>query len=260
MAGVSTTMQHGAGRSGIAGPTYARLSVVGLLVVALGSLLSTVPEPFVGPIATALSLIVAGIVWRFGRWTFLLGAVYAIPALVVGVALVAVAFVYPASFLQFVPTLLVLAFGAAIALVAGIKAFRGYRRADWAQVGSRAGGWLRLAAVAVVGLSVASAVLAFTERTGAPAEAAALAEEVVLAFPAIEPAQLEVRAGEVLSLVVRNDDFALHTFTVEGLDVDYAMRPRSSRLIEFTPTEPGEYRYFCRVLGHGSMRGTLIVR
>ncbi len=262
MAGVSTTMELETVRSGVAahGPTYARLTVAGLLVVASGSLLSMVPEPFIGPIATALSLIVAGVVWRFGRWTYLLAAVYAFPALVVGVALVAVAFVYPDTFLQFVPTLLVLAVGAAITFVAGIRAFRGYRRGDSAQAGPRAGGWLRLAAVAVVGLSVASGVLTFTERSTVAADAAAAVSEIVIKDLKFQPGTIEVRVGETVQLLVRNDDWGLHTFAIEGLDVDHAMRPRSSRRIEFTPTEAGEHRYFCRVLGHGSMNGTLIVR
>ena len=97
-------------------------------------------------------------------------------------------------------------------------------------------------------------------RSTVDAGAAVGATEVSLRFPDIEPSALEVEVGHTVRLVVRNDDWALHTFTMDGLDVDYPMRPRSSRLVEFTPTEAGEYRYFCRVLGHDRMKGTLVVR
>ena len=40
----------------------------------------------------------------------------------------------------------------------------------------------------------------------------------------------------------------------------HAMRPRSSRVTEFTPTEAGEYAYFCRILVYGDMKGTFVVR
>ena len=107
---------------------------------------------------------------------------------------------------------------------------------------------------------MASGVLAFTERTSASVEAVGSASEVRLAYPTIEPARLEVQTGETVRLVVKNEDWGLHTFTVDGQDVDYGIRPRSSRVIEFAPTAVGEYTYFCRVLGHGKMKGTLVVR
>ena len=68
-------------------PSYASHTVVGLLVIALGSLLATVPEPFIGPAATLLSLTVAAVVWKIGRWTLLLGALYAVPPLIISTAL-----------------------------------------------------------------------------------------------------------------------------------------------------------------------------
>ena len=230
-------------------------------MTALGSLLATVPEPFIGPIAAALSLVVATVVWRFGRWTLLLAALYGVPPLVISFALLIFALIYPDSFLQFVPLVLVLGVGSLVSLTAGTKAFLSYRRGDPAILSTpTAGWWLRTTVVAVVALSVASAVLAFTGRSTVAADVAVGATEISLRFPDIEPATLEVGVGDTVRLVVRNDDWALHTFTMSGLDVDYPMRPRSSRLVEFTPTAAGEYRYFCRVLGHNRMKGTLVVR
>ena len=112
------------------GPPYARTTVFGLLAIAVGSLLATVPEPFIGPIATALSLVVAGLVWKFGRWSLLVGAVFAIPPLIISAALLVFTIMYPDSFLQFLPLLLVMGVGALVSLFAGTKAFAGYRRRD----------------------------------------------------------------------------------------------------------------------------------
>ena len=263
MSSTTATIEVKTDRTNIASQqlSYARFTVVGLLVMALGSLLATVPEPFIGPIAAALSLVVAGVVWRFGRWTLLLAALYGVPPLVISSALLIFALIYPDSFLQFVPLVLVLGIGSLVSLVAGIKAFASYRRGDPAPRSTQTARWLpRAIVVAVVALTVASAVLALTGRSTVAAGAAIGATEVSLRFPDIEPAGLEVDVGQTVRLVVRNDDWALHTFTMDGLDVDYPMRPRSSRLVEFTPTQTGEYRYFCRVLGHDRMEGTLLVR
>ena len=168
MSSAVTTIEVQADRTDIASRelSYARLTVVGLLVMALGSLLGTVPEPFIGPIATAFSLIVAGVVWRFGRWTLLLAALYGVPPLVISSALLIFALIYPDSFLQFVPLVLVLGVGSLVSLVAGVKAFASYRRGDPAPLSTHtARWWLRATVVAVVALSVASAALAFTGRS-----------------------------------------------------------------------------------------------
>ena len=263
MSSTAATIEVETDRSNVASQrlSYARLTVVGLLVIALGSLLATVPEPFIGPVAALLSLAVAALVWRFGRWTILLGALYAIPPLIMSAALFVLALIYPDSFLQFVPLVLVLGIGSLVSLVAGIKAFASYRRGNPAPLSTHTERWwLRATVVAVVALSVASAALAFTGRSTVDTSAAVGATEIVLKFPDIEPGALEVEVGQTVRLVVKNDDWALHTFTMDGQDVDYPMRPRSSRLVEFTPTEAGEYRYFCRVLGHDRMEGTLLVR
>ena len=159
------------------------------------------------------------------------------------------------------PLLLVLGVGSLTSLIAGTKAFAGYRRGHSAPVSpGTARWWLRTTLVGVVALSIASAVLAFTGRSTVAPGVSAGATKIVLQFPNIEPSAIEVGVGQSVRLVVKNDDWGLHTFTMARLDVDYAMRPRSSRLIEFTPTETGEYRYFCRVLGHDAMKGTLLVR
>lgn len=90
-------------------------------MIALGSLLATVPEPFIGPLATALSLLVATVVRRFGRWTLLLSALYGLPPLIISVALLSFTLIHPDSFLQFLPLLLLLGIGSLMSLIAGTR-------------------------------------------------------------------------------------------------------------------------------------------
>ena len=92
--------------------SYARLTVIGILVIALGSLLAKV-----------LSLVVATVVWRFGRWTLLLSALYGLPPLIICVVLLSFTFMHLDSFLQFLPVLLVLGIGSLTSLIAGTRGF-----------------------------------------------------------------------------------------------------------------------------------------
>lgn len=57
------------------------------------------------------------------------------------------------------------------------------------------------------------------------------------------------------------DDHAM-TEDVHELDLHVAAEPGGGRtVLEFTPTEPGEYEFFCTVAGHkeAGMVGTLVV-
>ena len=185
---------------------YIQVEITGLLLVAVGSLLSIVPEPPVGIIVTVLSLVVAGIVWRIGRWALLLGAVYGLPPLVIAVVLTTISFVYPGSFLEFVPLLLVLGVGGLMAIIGGAFAYARYRRGDGGMAATAA---QRVVLRAVVGVTAALAILsgtlAVTGRTSVSAEDREGATEVVLRNFEIVPDRLEFRAGKPIQLIVRND-------------------------------------------------------
>lgn len=101
---------------------------------------------------------------------------------------------------------------------------------------------------------------------------------------AIEPAEIELDAGEPVRLVVNNTGSALHDFSVETIpvsgvspedddsgghmmdsadeyDLHIAVEGGEEGTLEFTPTEPGEYGIVCTVTGHADagMVGTLVV-
>lgn len=105
---------------------------------------------------------------------------------------------------------------------------------------------------------------------------------------AFDKNRLEVLVGQPMMLTLRNDGALEHDFSImemphkgevmtEGAEDEMEhdmssmeMEPEihvaaplgESRTIEFTPTMPGEYEYFCTVAGHkeAGMLGTLVVK
>ena len=103
---------------------------------------------------------------------------------------------------------------------------------------------------------------------------------------AFEPAEIRIRANERYRLVLDNGESTmLHDFSVmhmpvhdvheegathgahgmhggpHGAALHMAAEAGHMAMVEFTPTEPGEYRFVCTVPGHeqGGMVGTIIV-
>jgi uncharacterized cupredoxin-like copper-binding protein len=101
-----------------------------------------------------------------------------------------------------------------------------------------------------------------------------------------QPATLEVTAGQPVKLTFRNNDTVDHDFSIleipmvamvatpepmAGHDMGsmttdpqlhMAARMGTTNSLEFTPTKPGTYEFFCTVPGHkeAGMVGTLIVQ
>ena len=103
---------------------------------------------------------------------------------------------------------------------------------------------------------------------------------------AYDVARLEVSANKAVHLTLENSGALEHDFTIREIGVrdvhttegeadDHAMSEDVHELdlhvaappgggsgtLEFTPTEPGEYEFYCTVPGHreAGMRGTLVV-
>jgi plastocyanin len=79
-----------------------------------------------------------------------------------------------------------------------------------------------------------------------------------------DPQRIEVRSGRPVELVVHNRALVVpHNFTIadSGLDVSVSAWGPGGRTVRFTPTVPGEYRFFCHVGSHAmkGMTGTLVV-
>ena len=101
---------------------------------------------------------------------------------------------------------------------------------------------------------------------------------------AFTPGNLEVKAGQPVKLTLQNAGTLEHDFSILEIPVegepkvtggaqhdmgDMAHTPElhvaamngQSAMLEFTPTKPGTYEYFCTVSGHkaAGMSGTLVV-
>ena len=74
------------------------------------------------------------------------------------------------------------------------------------------------------------------------------------------PDRLEISAQQASRLVVINDDFLAHTFTVKGADVDITIGAKGEKLVELPPLEPGTYELTCEIPGHENMEGVIEVR
>ena len=228
---------------------WTRLAALALVLVALGPLLMfaagllwglDVSEDavfFLG--AAAVALIGAVLVARFGTWAKIVGIVSAVLA---GGALFWTAFglATPNSFFDFMPGVLVLP-GALTTIVASVAAIVAGRRAHATvkpERGERTA--IRVALGVVVVATVASAALTFVGSSEASGSGDV---EVVASDFEIDPGTFEVAAGD--TILVRNDDPFMHTFTIDHLGIDETLNPGSSVLIE-VPDEGGTHVFYCR--------------
>ena len=69
-----------------------------------------------------------------------------------------------------------------------------------------------------------------------------------------------------MRLVVKNDDPALHTFTLPEAGVDVSIPPGSEKLVEFKAPAAGSYLWYCiphsdaGPIGRTGMVGVLVVQ
>ena len=247
-------------------PLYTRVAVVGLLVNALVSLVFAVLSVIDGEASTvwffiifmALSGISAGLMWRFGKWALVVGAIWGFLNLW-WVWLLILALGYLNSFFDFVlPLLLTVSallagVGATVALV---QQRRGTTRTAATRTERRTFGVI---VMVLLGLVILSGILHIAGRTTVSTEAKAGAIVVEMRNSYLAPERLEIRAGETTPILVKNNDFFVHTFEIDELGVDYRVLPFSERLIDLRPTNAGEFTYRSEAPMTGDMEGILVV-
>ena len=76
-----------------------------------------------------------------------------------------------------------------------------------------------------------------------------------------DPEEISVREGETVTLIITNEDYFGHDFTVDELDLHEVNDARSVTIVLFTPTEKGSFTFYCTVPGHSQlgMTGTINV-
>lgn len=231
-------------------PPYRGVVVLGLVVAGTAPLWILVPEglagaPFIAPFV-AVPLLCAGAVRWFGSWARTVGLLAGLALLAVAAPFGAEVLGHPDSFFDFFPVASMLV-GAVLAVGGSLASALPWRRA---RDGRARGGRLRGVAAATVAVLVTlasvSAVLTFTGRHTVSAIDRFGAEPVALVDFAFEPVDLTVPAGRPARFVVRNDDLALHTFTIDELGVDAVVKPGRESLVEFTPERAGTHLLYCR--------------
>jgi hypothetical protein len=224
------------------------LAALGLVMIGLAPLLMLVATLVWGleveagevsflAVVIVIPLVAAFLVWRFGTWAKVLAIVVALAG-VGAMFWTAFGLAAPNSFFDFVPGLLVIP-GAIIAIAASVGAIVAARRGHLTV--ERTGGERRAvtAVIAVVGvLAALSGVLTVLTRSTVGSTA-----DVHLASFAYDQSAYAFGGGS--SIVVRNDDPFLHTFTIDTLGIDVALGPNSAEVVEI-PAQPGTYVVYCR--------------
>ena len=248
-------------------PLYMRVAVAGLLLYALVTLFFAVLSMIDGEASTigvfiifiVLSVIFAGLMWRFGKWALVAAALWGLVNLGLWGWLVILALSYPHSFFDFVLPLL-LTVGALLAAVGATVAFvqqrRGTARTSATRAEQRTFGAF---AVFLLVLVIVSGILHITGLTTVSTDAESGATVVEMKNSYLAPDRLEIPVGETARLVVKNNDFFVHTFELDELGVKHIVLPFSELLIELRPTNTGEFTFRSKARMTGDMEGTLVV-
>ena len=247
---------------------YTRVAITGLLLYALVSLVFAVLSMIDGEASTVgsfiisivLSVIFAGLVWRYGRWALVLAGFWGFLNLILwGSVLLTISLSHPNSFFDFVLPLL-LTVGALLAVVGAIVAYVQQRRGTTRTVATLAERRTFVAiAVALLALSVLSGSLHIAGLTTVSSEDEAGAVVVEMRNSYLAPDRLEIPVGETTRIVVKNNDFFVHTFEIEELGVKHTVLPFSELLIELRPASTGEFTFRSEAPMTGDMKGTLVV-
>lgn len=229
---------------------WARLAALGLLMAALGPILMLLAGLVWGLdigedlpfflIPAVVGMIGAFQVLRFNAlWAKVAGIVVAI--LTAGPVFWTVFRLFaPNSFFDFVPGLLVMP-GAIIAIVGCVAGIVAHRRGK-ADASPADGERKTIRTVlAVVGvLAVASAIFTFVGKESVGEGEA----DTSIALTDFEFDKESYTFDGGTKILVRNDDPFIHSFTIDGLDIDEMLSPGSEVLVEI-PDEPGDYVLYC---------------
>ena len=104
------------------------------------------------------------------------------------------------------------------------------------------------------------------DDNGAPATAptvAATAAPAVLNITTLDnsysPATASARAGQKVTVNVKNDGQRPHTFTIDGVVDTGRLDAGQSKTVEFTPSSAGPLSFYCTIHTAAVMSGTLTV-
>lgn len=249
-------------------PIASKVTILGLVLYGVSMAIALLTTVIIGAgimtVFFGASLVVTAVlialVARFRAWALVLTALLMLLNLAVSGIYMVAGLRFPASFFDFVTSLVSVA-GSPIALGGAIVALIARRRHATRSAPTRtertlAGGFL----AALAALAVLSGVLTLVNRESVAAEAKVGALPVRMKGTKFEPEWLRVRAGQSVRLLIKDSDPGAHSFVIEALDADVTVHPGSERLVEIADLAPGEYPYVCKLFGHEDfMKGVLVV-
>ena len=254
---------------------YTRATIIGLvllgfpmIIVTIAHLIERNPANLVFTIPSlVVPLIVAALVWRYGRWALVLAVILALLIGVVDSAYIPYGLGAPNSAFDFVPAFILL-IGFLTTLISGVSAFV-HRRSPSPRTAAKGAEKAVFPAVAVivVALTIMSLALNIAARDTVSAEerasfsSASGGKTVVMVMKNVrfQPEQLEVPAGQGIRILLDNHDLFVHTFTVDDLDIDITIGAKGEKVVELPLLKPGSYELSCKVPGHEAMDGTLVL-
>ncbi len=243
---------------------YGRMAALGFGLIAVAGVLVLLFGALGGDVATnggfgiafvVVGLLVAGAVWRFGRWALVVAAVLSLLLLGLTIPFSVFTLAHPESAGDFVPLVVSLA-GALLGLVGSVGALVQARRQSARAQGTAGERWAVGGLLGVVAVaSVLSIILTLAGRTAVSADAKSGAVSVQMHNTAFAPNALLVSAGDTVRVVVKNDDATLHTFTLPEAGVDVSVPPGSEKVIAFKAPAAGTYQWFC--IPHSNLNGAV---
>ena len=227
-------------------PFYTRVTIVGLLIVALiitslgvltlvsGDVDSDSVQGIVFYFLFMIpTIVVVVLAWRSPDLT-LVAAIWAMLVLVIIAQSIPTAL---STFNSFFDTglLIPVIVGLIVVGVAGILSFLQHRRGTTHPPSTAVERWvLGGTAAIVVALMVLSGTLHLTSLESVNAAERVGAFSVDIENSVFIPAQLTVPAGKPAKFVIKNRDLTVHTFTIKELGIDVKVLPGSEELIELS--------------------------
>ena len=209
---------------------------------------------------SALSLAMGVLVLQFGTGASLIAVTFGLSSLYFLAPFLSEALSHPDSFLNFAPAL-VLTSGTLIVVAGATGLFLHRRQAKAAgPTFRRQSIALLLVLSALAGLAVFSGV-ATLNSINRDSLHLPHGEALSVSMRGLNyhPPLLLMSTEDQPELVIANNDFTMHTFTIPELGIDLFLPPGVESAIHVPVSASGRFEFICTIKGHESMKGVLVL-